>query len=85
VKKIEQPIAFDKPASQSDIEQADDTLPVERKRPDFELVDASGGEGRSDHCPDGATGDEIGNNLLFGKCLQNADVRPPARRTASEC
>ena len=85
MKKIKQLIAFDKLAPQSDIEQANDTLPVERKRPHFELVDASGGEGRFDHCPHGATGDEIGNNLLFGKRLQNADVRPSARRTASEC
>src|SRR6185369_457629 len=71
-------------AAQSEIEQADDAFPVERQRPRFELLEATGGARGADHCTHRASGDEIGYATVFGKRQQHTDMRPAARRAAAK-
>ena len=84
IKEIEQPISLDEAASQADIEQAEDASAVQRKRPCFELLDATGGECRPDHRAHRATRDDIGDDAVIGQRANHADMRPPARRAAAE-
>jgi hypothetical protein len=84
VEEFEQAIAFDQTPSQSDIEQPDNTFPVERKRPALELFDAAHSGCSSDHRSHGAPCEVVWCNTLLGKCAQHADMRPAACRATAQ-
>ena len=85
LKHVEQAVAFDQAAAQSEVEQPDDAFPVERQRPGLQLLEATGGTRGAHHCAHRAPGDEIGRDAVFSERQKHTDVRPAARRTAAKC